>query len=430
MAAPRPAFRTGTTALVRAVARPTLPCPPLPDLNDHSPNGSATCVAWLREIWANGDLAEALEHASPVLAAQVGTVCTADEPSTRDVRRAALSVARYLLRSQHRATPFGLFAGVTVAEFGPRAGARWGVEHVAVGHAGAEWLAAVVERLESCPDLLERLPVVVNNTVTSRGDRLIVPFQSDAQDDRTRPVEASLALTEPVRAVRAATRAPIRFGALAGKLQAEFPEAGPEKVHRLLAELIQRRVLITSLHAPSTETDALGYLLDQLEAIDADTLPPVAEIVRELRAIRTGLEECTSPGGRDGVAAQMRAFVPGLRRHPVALDLRLDAQLVLPYVVAREIERAALILTRVSARPYGTAVWGAYHQRFYERYGIGTMVPLRKSSRTAALATPTATQAPRPAPVDLGSQLGMTPSYGWRRPPRSTAATRWSSPTS
>jgi lantibiotic biosynthesis protein len=376
VADPRPAFRTGTTALVRAVARPTLPCPPLPDLDDRSSNGSATCMAWLRAVWAYGDFAEALEHASPVLAAQVRTVCTAAEPSTRTVRSTALSVARYLLRSQHRATPFGLFAGVTTAEFGPQARAGWGVEHVAVGHAGAEWLAAVVERLESCPGLLERLPVVVNNTVTSRGDRLIVPFQSDAQDDRTRAVETSLALTEPVRAVLAATRAPIRFSALADKLRAGFPETGPEKARRLLVELIRRRVLITSLHAPSTETDALGYLLDQL---DVNTIAPIAETtVRELRAIRTGLKECTSRRGRDSVAARMRALVPGLRRHPVALDLRLDARLVLPDTVAREIERAALILTRVSARPYGTAAWGAYHQRFYERYGIGTMVPLQK----------------------------------------------------
>ncbi|MBT2420751.1 lantibiotic dehydratase [Streptomyces sp. ISL-22] len=335
-------------------------------------------MAWLREVWAKGNVAEALEHASPVLAAQVRAVCTAHEPSTRDVRRTALSVARYLLRSQHRATPFGLFAGVTIAEFGPLARVGWGAEHVAVGHAGAEWLAAVVERLESCPDLLERLPVLVNNTVTIRGDRLIVPFQSDAQDDRTRAVEASLALTEPLRAVLAATRAPMRVGALADKLRAEFPEAGPEKVRRLLVELIQRRVLITSLHAPSTESDALGYLLDQLDVIDADTLPQVVEAVRELRAIRTGLKECSSRDGRGSVAARMRALVPGLRRHPVALDLRLDAQLTLPDAVAREIERAALILTRVSARPYGTAAWGAYHQRFYERYGIGTMVPLQE----------------------------------------------------
>lgn len=377
MVAPPAAFRTGSTALVRAVARPSLPFPPCPDLDDRSPSGASARVAWLRAVWANKDVAEALQHSSPVLATQVRALCTAEHPALRDVQRAALSVARYLLRAQHRAAPFGLFAGVATVEFGPQARADWGEEHVAVGRAGAEWLAAVVALLESCPDLLERLPVVVNNTVTYRGDRLIVPFQPDVQDDRTRAVEASLALTGPVRAVLAAARLPLRFGTLVDKLQAEFPEAGPEKARQLLlAELIRRRVLITSLHAPSTETGALGYLVGQLDAVDAGSLAPVAETVRELHAIRAGLEECATPGGRDSVAARMRDLVPGLRRHPVALDLRLDAQIVLPEAVAREIERAALILTRLSTRPYGTAAWNKYHQRFYERYGIGTMVPL------------------------------------------------------
>ncbi|MER8198272.1 lantibiotic dehydratase [Streptomyces microflavus] len=333
-------------------------------------------MTWLRGVWADQDIADAVEHSSPALAMQVRAVCTAENPPHRDVRRAALSVARYLSRAQHRATPFGLFAGVTTAAFGPGVRADWGEEHVAVGRAGSEWLTAVVERLESCPELLDQLPVVVNNTVMSRGDRLIVPFQPDAKDDRMRAVEASLALTEPVRAVLAEARTPIRCGALTENLRAEFPEAGTEKVRRLLAELVRRRVLITSLHAPSTETDALGYLLDQLDAIDVDNLAPVAEATRELHAVRTGLEECATRGGRNSTAARMRALVPGLRRHPVALDLRLDAQFVLPEEVAREIERAAFILTRVSTRPYGTAAWNAYHQRFYERYGIGTMVPL------------------------------------------------------
>ncbi|MDX3587286.1 lantibiotic dehydratase [Streptomyces europaeiscabiei] len=333
-------------------------------------------MAWLRAVWANKDITEALQHSSPVLAAQVGALCAAERPAFRDVQRAALSVARYLLRALYRATPFGLFAGVATAEFGPQERADWGKEHVAVGRAGAEWLAALVARLESCPDLLERLPVVINNTVTYRGDRLIVPFQPDVQDDRTRAVEASLALTGPVRAVLAATRLPIRVGTLVDKVQAEFPEAGPEKAGQLLTELIRRRVLITGLHAPSTETDALGYLVGQLDEVDAGSLAPVAETVRELHAIRAGLEECTTQGGRDGVAARMRDLVPGLRRHPVALDLRLDAQIVLPEAVAREIERAALVLTRLSIRPYGTVAWSEYHQRFYERYGIGTMVPL------------------------------------------------------
>ncbi|PWS52541.1 hypothetical protein DLE01_04475, partial [Streptomyces sp. FT05W] len=42
----------------------------------------------------------------------------------------------------------------------------------------------------------------------------------------------------------------------------------------------------------------------------------------------------------------------GPRRRPLALDLCLDATVVLPDLVAREVERAATILTRLCARPY------------------------------------------------------------------------------
>ncbi len=378
MPAPPAAFHTGSAALVRAVALARSTAPPCPDLDDFSPRGSAACRAWLGAALADGDFAEALWHSSPALTDRVRVLCADENPSARDVRRAALSVSRYVLRARHRATPFGLFAGVAAAEFGPGVRADWGDEHVAVGRAGAEWVAAVIERLESCPDLLERLPVVVNNTVSRRGDRLIVPFQPGTRDDGARAVEASLALTGPLRAVLAAARTPIPFGTLVDGLRSEFPEAGPGKAHRLAEELIRRRVLLTCLHAPGTETDALGYLLGRLNALDADLLAEVAETVRELRAIHSGLTGCATRRGRDRVASRMRDLVPGLRRHPVALDLRLDARIVLPGAVAREVERAALALTRLSTRPYGTAAWNAYHQRFYERYGIGTLVPLHE----------------------------------------------------
>ncbi|XUL89959.1 lantibiotic dehydratase [Streptomyces galilaeus] len=369
-------FRAGTTALVRAVARPELPVSPCPDLNDLSPHGEAARLAWLREVWSDEDVAEALEHASPVLASQVRALCSSSTPAARDVRRAVSSVARYVLRAEQRATPFGLFAGVASAMIGPQARAKWGSDHVVIGRASAEWLTAVVERLESCPELLERLPVIVNNTATRRGDRLIVPYQADALGDRRRAVEASVALTEPVRVVLEAAREPICAGVLADKLVGDFPGAGPGKARRLVEGLIRNEVLITSLRPPSTETDALDYLVAQLDAVEAGTVTRVADTIRELRSVQADLRDCGSRSGRGRAAARMRALVPGLRRHPLALDLRLDAEVELSQEVAREVERAAGVLARVSALPYGTAAWKAYQRRFYERYGIGTMVPL------------------------------------------------------
>lgn len=370
-------FRAGQSALVRAVAQAGLPLLPCPDLDDSSPPGEQARLVWLREVWSDQRVSEALRHASPVLAAQVHGLCSSRSPAARDVRRAVASVIRYILRAEHRATPFGLFAGVAAVSFGPEARATWGSDHAVVGRASAEWLTAVVGRLEADPDLLDRLLVVVNNAVAVRGDRLVVPYRPAPEGEGKGAVEASIGLTGPVRAVLDSTYAAIRIGDLVDKLSAEFPAAGRDKVLRLVQELIGHQVLITNLHAPSTETDALKYMLDQLDAVDASSVPSLAVTVRELRDVHEALGHCGTPEGRDRVTARMRAIAPDLRRHPLALDMCLDARIELPEEIAREIERAAAVLSRASAHPYGTASWKAYQRRFYERYGIGTMVPLK-----------------------------------------------------
>ncbi|MFC5902086.1 lantibiotic dehydratase [Streptomyces zhihengii] len=377
MTAP-PLFRAGTTALVRAVARPAPAEDPFPDFDDRPlPDAgqediTASRLAWVRAVWSNAALVEAVRHASSDLGTQVDNLCESPAPSRRDVRRVGLSLVRYLLRARHRATPFGLFAGVTTAAFGDRTAAVWGEDHVVVARVGAEWLSRLVEQLERSGELLPWLSVMVNNTAFVRDGRLIVPYQ----DDGRRAVEASIELSSPVRSALAAAKEPVRFEDLAEKLGAEFPGVVPERVHGLLAGLIRRRVLITNLQAPATEPDALGYVLAQLDTARGGALVPLAGMVRDLRAVHAGLLQCASPDDREAVAALMQQLVPGLRRHPLALDLRLDAHLRLPDEVAREIERAATVLTRLSARPYGGRGLGEYHQRFYERYGIGTMVPL------------------------------------------------------
>ncbi|MEU3073307.1 lantibiotic dehydratase [Streptomyces laurentii] len=324
-------------------------------------------------MWTDSEVSHALRHASPVLATRVDILLAATRPRPRDIRRAAVSTARYLLRAEHRATPFGLFAGVTTATLGTCARAVWGADHLPVTSPSAEWLSAVVDRLEHCPDLLVRLPLVASSTLMTRGDRLVAPYQSHAVQSSARPVEASLRLTGPVRTILSATRTPRPFGDVAAQVLAEFPEAGPEKVTDLLRELMRLRVLFTSLHAPSTETDVLAYLQGELDAVDAGAVPAAGDLVRELGRIG---EELRHTRATKTVVTRMRDLVPELRRHPLALDVRLDASVGLPTAIAREAERAALVLARVSAVPYGSAAWKRYHMRFYERYGIGSLVPL------------------------------------------------------
>ncbi|MEV6684550.1 lantibiotic dehydratase [Streptomyces sp. NPDC051130] len=338
-------------------------------------------MRWLRPVWADDDFAEGLRHASPSLARQVDVLCSAEEPCDREVRRAVVSVSRYLLRSAARATPFGLFAGVALAPFGARARATWGTEHQAVVRAGAEWLADVIGRLDACTSLLTRLPVVANNTAVVRGDQLIIPHQPKRRGGQTSAAEAHLPYKPPVRAALDGARTPLPLGELAAKLGSDFPGAGEQAVTGLLTTLVRHGALLTGLRAPSTETDALGYLVAQLESVGAENVEEVAGLVRELREVNADITACNAAAPSQArearqVAAARMTGVAQVRQHHLAVDLRLDASLVLPRSVAEEVERAAAVLGRLSAAPYGSAAWKAYHMRFYERFGLGSMVPV------------------------------------------------------
>lgn len=63
---------------------------------------------------------------------------------------------------------------------------------------------------------------------------------------------------------------------------------------------------------------------------------------------------------------------------PVAVDVRLDADVRLPETVAVEMETAATVLARLATYPAGTPAWRRYIERFADRFGEGTEVGLEQ----------------------------------------------------
>lgn len=364
-------------ALVRAVTHGGLDLPQWPNPSGTGPPAVAEWLDWLRQVWATESISDSVGHASPRLAEQIRTLCATNNPGERETRRAVLSVVRYLARMTGRPTPNGLFAGVAPASFAHRTDLRWGTAHRAVARGESGWLAEIISQLERRPDVLPNLFVVTNSTVMVRGDRLVVPYRPSILDRGTGAVEVSLRHTAPVRTALDAARTPIRFEDLCTKVQADFPDAPPATVTAMLTELVAQGVLVTSLYAPSTQPDALGHLLRELEAAGEAATKQSAT----LREIHTLLEQHQRESLDASRAVRAEAVVrmhrlARTKRHPVAVDLRLDAEIVLPDAVAREAERAAMLLTRLSPHPHGTPLWGDYHRRFYERFGAGTLVPL------------------------------------------------------
>nr|BEK65717.1 lantibiotic dehydratase [Kitasatospora purpeofusca] len=366
-------------ALIRAAARPADAATRWPDLADCTPAGATAWRSWLRSAWADPRLETAIEAAAgDALAARVRAVIAGGPIGTARLRRLTATVMRYTLRAQGRATPFGLFAGVTACPIEDGATAPvWGAGR-AVARLDARWISGVTDRLEEL--LAHRLPVVANGLRVLHGERLVLPVQPHPAGEA--PVEVSVRATRAVLAALEGAARPVPLGMLADRLERQFPDADPGQVRPMLGELVRRRLLLSGLRPPTATTDPLGALLAALEQAGAPDVPEATAITADLRRLHTELERHNRLDDLEEQRAARSAITASMAEGaetgpPLMVDLRLDAgPSALHRRVVRDVEDAAELLTRLSPHPGGNPAWLDYHARFTERYGPGAVVPV------------------------------------------------------
>ena len=368
-------------AIVRAAAwPPNHPIPSWPDLTGEA-DAAASWRPWLEQALRIPGFAAALEQATPVLTRRVRDICDGREFPENAVRKAVRAVMRYLLRASGRATPFGLFAGVAPVEVAETTAVRLGTRHQAIAGPTAEWLTAVVERLEAEPALQPYLKVQAHALVIERDGHLVLEHRSSGTSGGA-PAQVRIRASTPVTAAIHAARRPILLADLAGKLATAFPGVPAGVIGRLLAGLVEQRFLVTSLRPAMTTADPLGHLLAALPTEATEKVPTAAETAKQLHTIAARMaRHNTAPApdrahterGRLTAAMRNLAPVPG---PALTVDLRLDGRAAIPRLVAEEAERAAHALTKLAARPALSVAWVTWHSRFLERYGPRALVPL------------------------------------------------------
>lgn len=425
-------YRYLDAAWVRAPAYPAgSNLPPWPT-DPPDDEGRVEWRQWVRRVWELPELSEAVEHAAPGLGGVVAAMYAGAELPARRERRATLSLARYALRWRHRATPFGLMAGTAPAGTGTRTTACWAGDHHLVARADSAWLADVISRLERCPALLRRLSAEVDSTGVHRDDRLVIACQQPPPGEvNAAPRETSVRLTAAVRAVAEATDSPITLQRLAELLAGGNPPASADTIDRFLDELVEQRVLLTSLRPPMTVTDGLRHVNECLAGVDAEQIPEIAPTVKVLHEIETALNKHNAGDAvtsrhalRTCLRDRMRELSTVVEQ-PVAVDLRLDCSVTLPTVVIREAERSAAGLTRLTAFPSGTrsgrittpGSWNAMGQVPWF-LSCGSPIP------TLGSGCPEATEGLWLSGTRPDSRPGITGSWLWRRTPPLMAAAR------
>lgn len=323
-------------------------------------------------------LEEAVAIAAPAAFDELTRARAAPPPRRRE--RLDRTLRRYRSRMSARATPFGLFAGVTPGRFGSPSAASLGPADSVRKRTRPDmgWLLAVVRDLEARDDVLDGLRVARNRGVHRVGSRLVVASVSawgdpDGVEPQRRnvsvraspPVLRALDLSDGTRTVRT----------LVADLGRELPAAGADRLRKLIRGLVDNEILVTEL-VPPLGGAPLDHVIEVLERV-----APSAHELSHLLELRRQLEryDATPLGaGLPGVVA-IREHMASLRatEKSVHVDTAFSgATVVLPPAIGRDVARAAEWLWRMSPPRIGSPALAEYHQSFLERYSFDRQVPL------------------------------------------------------
>ena len=295
----------------------------------------------------------------------------------KESRRLRAKLQRYLIRMSTRPTPYGLFAGVGLAELGDATDLRIADAPPRTRtRPDMQLLLELVARLEARPEVRRELRVFANGAVVQRGDRAYL-------DERWRLGEDGDGAPVAIRATAAARRAlalartPVSWGKLADDLLA-MPGATHEKVERMLEELFEQTFLLSELRPPLTHESPARHVADRLAGI--------ATATREHAALATMLDAMAEwdelaiaerPAAYRSLGALAREAVPDYDDAPAQTDtaLALEGRQV-NAAIAREAAKAAELLLRLNPSAPGAGPLDGYRQAFMARYGADREMPL------------------------------------------------------
>ncbi|AXK37819.1 lantibiotic dehydratase [Streptomyces armeniacus] len=340
---------------------------------------------------ADEGVAEALAVSSPSLSRSVEAVRGEVPLKPKALRKLALSATRYVLRAASRATPFGLLAGVAPVAFAEDCRVRMGSAHRKAVRPDSAWLFGLIRGWEGDFAVVRKLRVVTNDLGCRRGQRWVLPFASqpeesdgDGSDGGTgaggagamRAEEVSVRFTAAVRTALHAAEHPRTVEDVLAVLDRAYPKVPAAAKEKLLLGLVRQDFLLTELRPPLSETDPLRHVVDTLkhagESDKARELAALADLHQDYAA---------QPIGTGGAALRRKAVDAANALHSedpsLHVDMRLDADVTLPYEVLRETERAAAALWRAAPDSVQPPHLREYHGAFVERYGTDQAVPLR-----------------------------------------------------
>lgn len=292
------------------------------------------------------------------------------------------SLLKYYIRMTTRTTPFGLFSGVTLGEFGKKTEAKFmdKQHHKKRARPDMEWLYTIMRKVENDESILKELYVTSNDLCTINGSRLEVPYISNYgelyKDTSSKNISASVRYTSQVEFVVNMSKKSIKYKDLLSLLKSNNPMKDKNKIEAFLRQLLNNEYIITEIRPPLTDTEPFQYVLSILRNIDAAN-----DLYIELLKIKNLIDEYNMTPVGEGIGLYNKIInkMKNLSKcnNYLQVDLRLkEEKVLLNENIKKEIEKAAEVLLRLSPKKSEPYYISQFKNDFIESYGTNREIPI------------------------------------------------------
>ncbi len=365
--APQPRLRPTGGFIFRT---PVMPFATLANLGGDRPRPASDVRRDLVGLLEDPLVREAVFVASPERDAQIDAWRGApDAPDGQGVERA---LVRYVSRMAGRATPFGLFSGVSTGELGATTRLEIGAAHTLRRHTRLDndYLFAACAALASDPALRRELPFLPNSSLYRAANRY---HYAEARLDGGGRSYHLVAVdpTDYLDQILARAHTGATLGEL-GEVLCSDPEISGEEADAYLAELVDAQILVPALAPAVTGRQPTEHVIEVLQGLPAGRA--FAAVLGEAQA-RIRAIDATPPGAptdpyRD-IAASLAGGIPAraelARMFQVDLFRPAPAASLGPKVVAALVESVSLLAT-VGGSSGDDETWSKFRQAFAARY--------------------------------------------------------------
>ncbi|WP_280454934.1 lantibiotic dehydratase [Nocardia brasiliensis] len=347
---------------------------PLLPLGEYLALGADPAADWPART-APGTLVPADPRVQRALAVGGGELLRALERPCADGRarqRLAGKLQRYLIRMSSRPTPFGMFAGVGLAGWGPATDLELAdAPAVLRTRPDMGWLLDFVQTLEQRDEIRAQLRLCTNPAAFVQADRVFLSERTPIGEAAESGRAMSLRATTPVRRALERARTPTRYCDLVEELAGEL-DASADRVGGLLDQLCEQTLLLTDLRPPVTAADPAGYVARRLAEIPAAGAAATAlgELLGQLGDWDRLDHDQAAAGYPKLLDLAHSVHAVATPKGPFQTDMsRPFTGRQVHAAVATEAVRAAELTIRLSSWPTGTAELDSYRAAFTDRYG-------------------------------------------------------------